>query len=409
MGGYLLVLSIGLLFNACQKDDVNTAAETDTAIELTAKQVELKNKMNEAARIIATFSDDKDVQQEVAKMIDMQMYGDDYVRFKDLFRPEENSKLKSAAATHFAKRFRHAASSSLLKSGEASDFDLEKFLVENDLVLYVPYPLEDYPEGNRIPTISFHPLTNDSVNIGYVFSNLKSSNQVQQVPEVNEAYAGTHPVYIITPEGEIVDGDIGFGSGDLDNFKSSVSTGSHIVFKMRELRVTDCFGGIFSGGPDIHIVFADAVVIDAENNTSEINTHAKTTIHFSRSQVRKMAKYGKKKKYKTWGHDVNLTLDPDWKPEELTNYIGMVELDRNGTVTLGLKASIKVSDKVTLTPSFSYTVKSTNDLIGERELPRDFVIASEKNHNLESGTHNGRVIRKMNNAVEFTTEIIYYN
>ncbi len=400
MGGYFLVLSIGLMFNACQKYDVTTVTEPDTAIKLTAKQVELKNKMNEAARIIATFSDDKDVQQEIAKMIDMQMYGDDYVRFKDLFRPEENSKLKSAAATHFAKRFRHAASSSLLKSGEASDFDLEKFLVENDLVLYVPYPLEDYPEGNRIPTISFHPLTNDSVNIGYVFSNLKSSNQVQQVPEVNEAYAGTHPVYIITPENEIIaDGGGNTGTGGTGNGTSNYTT---FNFKLIDMHVENFYGGIFSGGPDINIVFADAYVVDAENNVAEIERHYDAPTHFSRNLVRKMRKYEDKVKH------INIVLDPEWKESELVNYLGMVELDKLGTVKLNIEATVKVNDNLTLKPSISHTYKSTNDLVGVREMPRDFVISSEKNHNLEAGTYNGKVKRKMNGDVWFTTEIIYY-
>lgn len=392
-----------MFFYACQKEDVTTGSDDSlSGNKLTDKQVELLGVMDNAARVIAKITVDKEINDEIANMVALGMYNDDYIKFKDLFQPESNSKLKSTAATKFAKRFRDVVKSSSLKSSGGNGFDLEKYLIDNDLALYVPYPLEDYPENMRTPVVSFHPLTNDSVNIGYLCSNLKSINQVQQVDEVDEAYSQERPVYIIEPDDIIGDSGGGTGGGDVGDTGGGSSNKSRFNVKLVNMHVTKFYGGIFSGGPDINIVFADAIVIDAENNMAAVKKHFDSPIHFSRREVKKM------KKDKNRWKDVNIVLDPEWKEDELVNYIGMVELDKLGTFTLGVKATVKVSDKVSLTPSISYTYKSTNDFVGERELPRDFFLASEKDHNLESGTYDGRVIRKMNADVMFTTEINYY-
>ena len=398
-----LILSIGLMFSACQKDDVNTAAEPDTAIKLTAKQVELKNKMNEAARIIATFSDDKDVQQEVVKMIDMQKCEDDYVKFKDLFRPDGNSKLKSAVSMHFAKRFRQATSSTQLKSSEASDFDLEKFLVENDLVLYVPYPLEDYPESNRMPTISFHPLTNDTKSIGYI----KKGSRVRKVDVVNQAYAETHPVYIITPEEEIIadggDGglgvsgdDIGAGEG-ITQFWLTKNVGPDYVTQkdvmttiIPRMKLTGDYRGLFGGGSYVRIYLYPIRYIG--NGYFEYNQIFLGETKFSRKETRK-------DKWKV----VNITFDDDWDVTEANVLFVLVTRQRAFSGTK--------NEEITISKTFDYgwdrsknepskasgTVVKVEDRFGKGErlklrhdevISREDVLANVVGNRLNNGTCN---------------------
>ena len=393
----ILLIPIGFLLNSCQKE-INVSAQEDETGKLSINQLELKKRMDQAAQIIARFSDEKEVQDEIAELIRKRDYCDDYVKFKDLFQPEENSELKSVSVTRFAKKFRSYSTENNKGSNE-DDFDLEKYLVENNLVLYVPYPLEDYPEGMRTPTITFHPLTNDSVNIGYVLSNSKGIQQITQVDDVGEGCSEKQPVYIIEPEGYLDDGADG---GAATSGSENSNVGSHLLVKLVHMQVRKQYDVFLNGGSEIRTVFADAVVTDASKKESKINKHYNGVLNFSRKEIRKM------KKDPTRWKNINIILDPDWKEDELENYIGMVEEDVVGSVTLGLKATVKISASVSLTPSLSYTIKSTHDFIGEREMPRDFFLASEKNHSLESGTFKGKVIRKMNSDVSITTEISYY-
>lgn len=398
---YFIIISIiSFAVTGCQKEKVNPTMQ-DESTQLTPEQLDLKKKMDQAAQILVQFSNDKEAMAEVQKMIDLKMYRDDYVKFKDLFQPESNSRLKSFGETKFAKLFREKAASGLKSS---NDFDLEQFLIDNDLVLYVPYPAEDYPTDKQTPTISYHPLDNDSVNIGYRLSMGKSTNAVQTISKVNEEYSKTYPVYIIAPSGdEIIGGGGNTGGGNTGGETTGGGTGTgggntngRFSFKLVEMRLTKHYEAFFNGGSEVQIIFADGVELDDKNNPATVNRHY-NAIHFvTRRQVRKGS----------W-LNINIVLDPSWEEQELRNYFASVEIDNTGTVEV--KANAKIKTKWgTFNPSVSYTYTSRNDFIGESEFTRDNIIDSQNRpdyHGLE--IHNGLPVRNCG-ELSFTTKIIFY-
>ncbi|OQY01400.1 MAG: hypothetical protein B6I20_07725 [Bacteroidetes bacterium 4572_117] len=293
MGGYILILSIGLiLLNACQKQEVNLV-DDENLTKLTLEELELKKNMEQAALVIVEFSNDKEIQKEIQDLIDLKMYRDDYIKFKDLFQPESNDNLKSIGSTKFAKKFRETISANKFKKFKSvEDFDLETFLIDNNLQLYVPYPLSDYPEDMQTPTISFHPLDNDSINMGYELLTNKSTNNVQLVENVDEEYSINKPLYLIVPIDDEstsggYSGGTGSGSGTGTGSGSGSAPGDHYMVKIRHMGVTKFYDGIFSGGPDIRIMFADGVIIDASNKMAGVNTHYDVEHKFTRREVRK--------------------------------------------------------------------------------------------------------------------------
>jgi len=395
----IVVLSLMILtFSACQKSNTTLAVE-NTETQLSPEQLVLKNGMQQAAIVIAQLSGDKEVQKEIQGLINLKMYNDDYIKFEDLFHPEENNKLKSTKVTKFAQAFRKIiAKGDYQHLKSSNNFNLEQFLIDNNLTLYIPYPLSSYPENMRTPTVSFNPLDNDSVGMGYASSTTKSTNSIVAVPVVNEAYSLVKPVYIITPS--IVNSGAGSGSGG-----TTVGTGGgtgHYAISMEEMQITHQFDAFYNGGSEIHFVFADGYLLDKQNNLIGVNAHASYTYKFTRWRIRNKKWLG-----------INITIDPDWGLNETSNYFGAVEIDILGTVTLsetvGFKVNIPGVGSVNKSATAKVAFTSSNGFIGEREYTRDYYFASQKNPALEGrGTHNGLTVRPNGPYMNFTTKIMEY-
>ncbi len=311
--------------------------------------------------------------------------------------------MKSTSTTLFAQAFKKVVNSGNYEHLKSSDVsDLEKFLVDNNLVLYVPYPVSDYPENMRTPTVTYNPLDNDSVGEGYVLSNFKSTNNIETVPTVNESYSESHPVYIINPA--MIDttgnGSRGSGTGG-SGIGSGNGSGTHYAIKLVDMRIKEQLDAFYNGASEIQFVFADGFVVDKDNRIVKVNPHISTVYKFKRRMIRKQQ----------W-KNINITIDPDWNQGETENYFGAVEIDVLGTVTLNATVGVKYkigSNEVTASASAKYSFKSQNDFIGEREFTRDYFFASQTNPALEGhGTYNGNVVRPNGGAMDFTTKIIEY-
>lgn len=401
----LMLIALSFLTYSCQKDSGIENSAVDKSKELTKTELELKDKMNQAAMILAEFSSDNEVNEEIQNLIDLNLYKDDYIEFRDLFQPESNDNLKSASVSKFANRFRQVANSDKFKSAKVDNFDLESYLIDNHLSLYVPYPLSDYPEGNRVPTISFHPLDNDTVNIGYSVTTNKYTNQIKLVGEVTENYSLGTPVYIITPiaaeqkeSGDgLGSGSGGSGSGSGSGSNSNYGTGDHTLVKLMHMQVKKQYDGFFKGGSEIHILSAGSTVVDAKNHIAGVVTHLSTVVSVSRRNIRQ-----ENHVY------LNLTMDPDWGKAELVNYFAAVELDDESETTLNMSVSYKIGG-VPVSATQSKKIVDGHDFIAEIELPRDFFMLSQANPSLiDYGTHEGNVRRPLGTDVVYTTKVIDY-
>ena len=327
------------------------------------------------------------------------MYRDDYIKFKDLFQPENNSQLKSFGTTKFAKRFRETVSQGLKSS---DSFDLEQFLIDNDLMLYVPYPVEDYPTDKQVPTITYHPLDNDSVNIGYRLSMEKSTNQIETVPRVNEDYSKDYPVYIIAPDPgdgggtgggtNTGGGNTGSGTGTSDNDPFSV--------KLAHMRVTKQYDPLFRGGSEFLVTLYYA---DRSGNSAYIDSTYSGILNFKRSEIRKMRKGKMDYKY------IGITLHPSWKVEQIENYLTVIEDDthENGSEgTINVKVKIKIGP-VELTPGLTSKYISKDYPIVKMKLDRTAFLKDERDHSRQNGSYAGNVVRNLNTDVSITTHVYF--
>lgn len=139
-------------------------------------------------------------------------YMEGRVLMKDLFITNSNgSSLRvKASSNSFSDDFRNAfGRNKALKVSGVSEINISifsnpdsliQYLSANNVCLYCPYPVERYAENNRIPAISFHPIDNDSVNVGYVIENTGLIPKVK----VCQAYNDLHPVWILMPYEEEV-------------------------------------------------------------------------------------------------------------------------------------------------------------------------------------------------------------
>lgn len=369
--------------------------------------------MQQAAIVIAKISGNKQVQKEIQKLINLKMYNDDYIKFKDLFHPESNTNLKSTSTTLFAQAFRKVIKSGNYQHLKSSDVsDLEQFLIDNNLTLYVPYPLSEYPENMRNPTITFNPLDGDSVSTGYALSSFKSTNNIQPISNVGEGYSNTHPIYIIDPVSSLVNpvlpGDPGTGSGGGSGSGSGSGSGlgtgtGHWDIMLASMQIRKQYDAIWNGGSEIHFVFARGFEVDSVNHIVGIKYLLSSyTEDFSRYDIRK----------KNWKL-LNLVLDPDWNLKQGTNYFGAVEIDVLFHVKLHLGVTFTVKEGTTSvsekSPYLDLTFHSSNGFIGERELPRDYFFASQSNPAPEGHkTYNGKTIRTNGTYMYYTTNIIEY-
>jgi len=403
--GIAIFLLMVLAFTACQKDNT----EPDNKInetQLTPQQIALKKGMQQAAIVIAQISNNRDIQNEVQKLINKGIYNDDYIKFKDLFHPQTNPKLKSVTTTMFAQAFEKVVNSGNYKHLKSTNvYDLEQFLIDNNLTLYVPYPVSDYPENKRTPTVTFNPLNNDSTNIGYVLSGFKSTNSVESVPNVGEGYSEEYPVYVIEPDsiiGSPSEPNTGSGSGSGSGSSSGTGSG-HWTIILSSMKITKQYDAFYNGASEIHTVFAKGYQKDAVNNLVGIDAHSEYTFHITRRNIRK----------KEWV-ETNQVLDPDWSTDQIKNYLGVVEIDVLYTVKLHAGVTLKVAipgvGSVDRDASAELTYKSSNGFVGEREFTRDYFFASQNNPVLEGdyGTHDGQTIRAMGPNMRFTTKIIEY-
>ncbi|WP_162198265.1 hypothetical protein, partial [Geofilum rubicundum] len=158
-----ILIALFFLFGCGSDDSYDLVLEDSEVLE---EQI-LKENLKEAATIVSQIvREDEVVANEVREMIAMGIYNDDVILFKDLFVPQGNPILKSSnvKATQFEKKFDGVLSQNgNLKSSN----NLKEYLIENEISIYEPYPMEDYAVDLRKPTITYHSIDNPYESVGY--------------------------------------------------------------------------------------------------------------------------------------------------------------------------------------------------------------------------------------------------
>ena len=257
--------------------------------------------------------------------------------------------------------------------------NLKGYLVKNNLAIYIPYPLSDYPEDNRIPTITFHPLLNDSVNIGFEplieGLNIVGYNDVT----VSEEYTIDQPVYIVVPINFLDDSYgnellIGNVSDDafLKSAKTSASTVSVDEVRIGWVYLSKQYDGLFSGGSELRFVHG-SIEVSASGQIGGKTQFVPCDI--SRETIRN-ADNGYEKGF----HLCNQAWDTNWKVSETENALAVFEEDNATEETNSYSAAY--TDSITgikHTGSYSMKYTSNDAILYNLSWDRDWFFITNKN------------------------------
>ena len=215
---------------------------------------------------------------------------------------------------------------------------LIQYLTDNNFSLYCPYPLEDYSEDNRIPAITFHPLNNDSVNVGYLFDKNGTISTVQ----VSQEYADNHPVWIIMPKEETI---INQGSNYKVAKAVNVAPTNGFEVDIKKIYCTEYYGWIFHG--DLDIVFMRSK--GAGLNLSTWRFEGTFDVLKPLKLPRKYVGYAKDGKESGW-YTVNYIWDYEWDNLGTEQVLSIFEHDKVSSKEFKAMAKRTLGADVTVAP-----------------------------------------------------------
>lgn len=314
-------------------------------------------------RAFQSISLDKSISEEVSQMISTSLANgfDEYFFLRELAMPSKDVKVSGLNKTAASKL-------SLEKSLRSSlENEFSKVLSNTNLVIYWPY--SDIWDGETLPTITFMPEDEEAEwNYGYKQTIDNEGRRIIETVIVNDEYATKYPVWIIKESEYDYDSLPNFNCGKYEkngvyfNVPETKAASDVIhVWKMSSAQVTKQYDGLFQGSSNLEITITYPVITGYVNDCSIFH------IAFTRSEIKK----------KTW-KTVNLQLNTDWTPEELSN--GMFVVETDGGETTSTTLTTKFQDESTgLETSVSTTInyKDEDDLIGRQVYKRSYVFSSE--------------------------------
>ncbi len=384
------MFSLISLFIACDKNSDEIIQNQETGIEyktLSSSEVTLKNQLAEAAKIVTEISTDESVLAEIVATIKAQpKIMEDRVKFKDLMNPTEG--LKSKVIGVETGKFASAFKSKLTSNGLKSVSTLIEELSEQGIEVYIPYPIEDYPEGVDI-VVTSHPIDNIYENVGYVIG--KPGVEVM----ANDELAETHPVIILTSPL--------YSDEELQQFAASRAKMDQNAKAFNELRLKSANTGAISWEDEsthfgIYIpkifctndyttgLFGVGTMI-VTSGTVTFDTSTKIVISevdkgtFSFALPRKYEGYAQDKYSKGW-FECNLFIWQDWQPAITENSITfcMDTPNQSTTLSTGLSASwlseatqagSKLSSTYGVTQSCSTTITARDVIYCSKKWSRE--------------------------------------
>ncbi len=327
---YFIFAIVVFTLASCEKNEVTIVPET--AKVLTPEQQRMRSALETTTNIfLDMISKDQSYFDDINKVIvaGSPEYLEDRVMLKDLFsNTSKSGSLRVKANTNkFTSEFKNAFVS--IKPQKIGGIDgvnsnifsnsdsLIQFLTENNVSLYCPFPIEGYAENNRIPAITCHPMNNDTVNIGYMFKNNGSYDEVQ----VCQAFSNLHPVWIFMPyEDTNISQKVPKLSKASNGYEVSVS----------KIYCKQYYGGIFDGDLDMHIVRIDPSNCVLNTTTNSYSGGIMTDIAFA--LPRKYVSAAKNNYWSGW-YEINLVWDTDWNSTENSSIMYIYEWDKKGSQT----------------------------------------------------------------------------
>lgn len=377
---YYIVLIIALILFSCNSEEVLNE-ESKKAIEtaeLKENQITVKEKLMETALIVAEICSDNKIVDEIAVAIQNQPNKFvSRVKLKELF--EEESLKSSGLQGKFSKAFRNTLIQSNLKSSST----LIDYLIENEIEIYIPFGLDDYPEGTDI-VVTFDPLDNDFENIGYFTSDVKKT------VIANEKLADKYPIIIIRDNSlsydEIVEAREKEKSDNVLRLKSISTVNPLTVWNNERYKFEIWIDKLYIKNDHVSGLFASPATMYVSTGTVSFNTatsgitDTKIGEHnvFSMVLDRQKVKYAKDNYLKGF-IDMDIRWIQDWHPgisslqwsfyldrPKVTNESGfsltanyayeatveLLKLTRGGSSTGNAKTTSESNDHLYITQTF---------------------------------------------------------
>ncbi|MFZ5941418.1 MAG: hypothetical protein ACOYXB_12675 [Bacteroidota bacterium] len=332
---FIAIVAISVLFIACNtiEDESVISSNEVTKTQLSESELYLKNQLSETAQLIAIISQDKTVLIDLVNAIKAQpKVMEDRIRFKDLISDSDELKSSGGKESAFSAAFKEQLGKTKLKSTSA---DLINDLVSAGIEIYIPYPIEDYPEGTDI-VVTSDPLDNIYENVGYYVSDPELTVMA------NDELAEKYPVIIVNSQmfsdekmeelersQEIAEQNAKlFKEGNLKSVSSSPIDDWYNESKRYEVAIPK----IFCLNDYVEGLFAQegTIVLTGGTVSFDGNTHAVLaspnlgTVTYG--LPRKYERYANNGWYAGW-FDVNFIAWLDWQPaitqNSLTVYIDL--------------------------------------------------------------------------------------
>ncbi len=360
-----ITLSMLLLvaFTACQKEEQSNPVDF-TPQNPVATTYEAKVMQQTTNVIVSMLNENPDLFNEINDAIksDAVEYMEDRILFADLFRNPQFARSVDGQAKHttFSSEFKkHATANIQYAPAEtrATTLDadaLMQYLVDNNVSVYCPFPLEDYAEDNRIPAIA--------ANIGEQYEELPGvqfhADGTYDSVMVSQAYADLHPVWLINHEDDYIFEKI-YSRLDDSRKKFMLPEQGPIVdipiyqeynqISFNSMFITDYFGTL--AGADLKIYLckpsSTAPILDA--NGVYQNSYNLQQLYVI---PRKTVKYAKEGLPTGWTF-INYILDDNWIENRYYNYFAVYEKDSDINLTISenlnyMKNNINVGVNMTL-------------------------------------------------------------
>jgi hypothetical protein len=358
---FLMFSLIVVSLTACNKNESELLSLVPEVVpqQLTDSELVLKKQLSLAAQITAEILNDKNVLDEMITSIKQQPQSmTDRVKFKDLIRAQNDSRSANSHSGYFANAFKERMTKYVDK--DYSSFIDE--LNENGIEVYIPYPIEDYPESTDI-VVTSNPLDNDFVNTGYFVSD------PTQTVLADEELSLTYPIVIInTPlltneELNAMDSTRAKMDADIAKFNEITQTNINSGVKVpptadwyNESRhyaiyipkiycYNDYVEGLFAS-PGTMIITAGTVTFDMDSKVVLSNVEQGTTTFLLDRKYERYANNG----WSSGWYNSNFFIWQDWQPAISKNSLTIcIDLPTQTTTnTFSLTSTWKQSYEATI-------------------------------------------------------------
>jgi hypothetical protein len=373
---------------------------------LTPAQLEMKAKLNDAAKILSKVINKPEIRKEISQLASTKH---DYnkVSFGELLNDEKVvRKSQSFTFSDLAKEIKSELSSA--KGG--FDDDLLTYLADNNCYIYVPYPIEWYTQKSIDYTIAAHPIDNEDEGIGYI----NIDGQMNEVI-VNQSYADVNPVVLLLPAYDEIIVDDGYSGGSGSSGSSSTSPlapptppygegGQKRVseVKIGEIRLAKYVDGLFGGDAEIMIDRAYGEASGFEMVTGKATNSI--AIFLPRKYITAAIGEAAGSYTKGW-YMVNSVWDSNWRPEKEQQAAALWDYDwfaGDYSVTASVKYKVLGwTTGISATSSF----KVEGDFLGKSEWDREWFYATNDNPGSTDHKRGGWIVRTTSSitTLMFTT------